>query len=253
VSTADEEEEEGQIKETGLQPAGSREPLFNKQLKKEDRDPAAKRPATPPLLSSFGGLSSGKATPIAPLAPKPEPAKTQIPFTLPSSPPPPNQQPPSVFSKPLEHSVPVKQEPPRPATTSVFGGPPKPPTPPEASKSAPTTPAASPFSLPPFSLTNKSSTVPQDIQPSSGVTSPLTKPPVFAQGGPSVFVTQPTNDQAGPGTSGTKPRAVPIQVPPSSLPIKPAAPPAPQLSIEEGLQKECALVVYMIETELKEV
>lgn len=257
VSGADEEEEDGQTKANKApRPSVSPKPLFVNQVKIEDEESVSKRPGTPPLLTSFGGLPSGKTAQIVPVAPKPEPAKVSVPF-VPSASPPLNQQnQQAVFSKPTEPPATTKQEPKKSAPTSVFGSlPANPLTPSEVPKTAPVTP--SPFSLPPFSLTPRPASAPQSSPVPPNVTSPppAFKPSVFAQGGPNVYGAPPkpqvpsAGNQAGTGFFGAKPPATtPL---PSQTTLQ--APPPPQPSIEEGLQKECTFVVKTIEDELKDL
>ncbi|KXN91659.1 hypothetical protein AN958_12511 [Leucoagaricus sp. SymC.cos] len=254
VSGVDEEGESEAKEEKAPKPSLIPKPLSGKQLKKDDDATAAKRPGTPPLLSSFGSQPV-KVTPIVPIAPKPEPSKAQVAFALPSSPPLP-QQPPSVFSQLAEPAAPVKQESPEPTPTSVFGdihG--KPSTPSEISKTVPATPVV-PFSPPPFSLAPKLASAPPTNQ------APPVQPPVFAAGGPSVSV-KPTGLPGGPASPGMLGAKSPPQGPtfgqmPQSAPALPTKPPITdplprQPSLEEGLQKECALVVGLVEKELKEL
>lgn len=249
VSGEEEEEEEGQVKEEPVsKPLASPKPVLSRlspareePVKQEDDD-STLRPKTPPLLSSFSNLATGKATPTMPVAPKPELAKT--PFSLTPTP---GQQPVSVFSKPPEG--------------------------PEAPKTAPVTPTSSPFSLPPFSLAPKSASAPQSNQATPSPVSLPVKPPVFAQNGPSTFSTLPkpsTGVQSGPITpnlfsTGTTTNAFGVQFDqnlpttpqsaPLAIPMKPTAPRAapPATPAEEGLQKECTVIVKMIENELVEV
>jgi nucleoporin NUP159 len=125
----------------------------------------------------------------------------------------------------------------------------KSPPPSEAPQMASSTSSGSPLSLPPLSLTPRLTSAPQSSLATPSGLPPLAKPPVFAQGGPRIFPISPPKqtgetkeNQTSPGLLG--------QVSQVSLAI-PAAPPSP--SVEEGLQKECAILVSSIENELKEV
>ncbi|KAF9453481.1 hypothetical protein P691DRAFT_719639 [Macrolepiota fuliginosa MF-IS2] len=277
VSGADEEEEEGKITEEPVpkhsaspSPLSRLSPAREEPVKQEE-EATAKRPHTPPLLSAFNEPAVGTSIPTVPVAPKPEPAKTSS-FLAPS--PTPSPQPVSVFVKPSE--PPVKQEVPQPATFSPFTGLPAkssmPSEAPQAPKTAPATPTGSPFSLPPFSLAPRPMSAPQSNQATPGPSAPPFKPPVFAQGGQSPFSIAPKpptevqGNQTGPSPFGAKtlPSPFGLQFGPSpagasqsapTLPAKPVTPsvPQPPVGVEEGLQKECIILVKVLENEFKEL
>ncbi|PPQ95721.1 hypothetical protein CVT26_008364 [Gymnopilus dilepis] len=263
-----EEEEEGEETETKsppAKPAISPRPIFGKLplVPKEEEEevpqgPANKRPKTPPLLSTISSPAPVPSTPVLAPAVPPGPTKpagvTTLPFGL-GMQPAASSSSPNFFGKPSEKDVTpsVKPEFPRsttapPATglTSLFGAAPPPSTfvPPSAT-------------LPPFTLNAKS-------------------PPVF--GGASIFgaaKSPPLPSSPAPGLFGGK-SASPPSLPsgglfgqkasppmsvfgqPSSSPFAPKATaqpaqPAPQPSaeavLEEGMQKECANLVTVLEGE----
>ena len=201
--------------------------------KQEDDASIAKRPGTPASLSL-----SEKPASIVSSAPKPEPAKTQTPVVLASSPPFEHVAP---VSRPAESPIAPEQGLSKPIPVPASGSiPAQAPILSDVPKSAPVKPTGSPFSQLPFPL--------------------VPKPPVFAQAGPSLFNAPPKpaaqtgQNQTGTEFLGVKPLETPNQTCSQVPTTKPTTSVSPPLaSIEEGLQKECIIIVKSTEYELTKV
>jgi len=252
-------------------PVAQPEPMIAKPIEvplKEDEDEEPKepkikptRPKTPPLLSTLS--SPSPPTPTTPilkpaLSPSPTPA-SPAPFSLVGNRKLATPETPS-FITPSPPTTNVFGDPTKP-TTSVFGGlapvAPTPRTPAEAKAvSAPVSffPSAAPTAAPGASIFGASWT-PQPAKPA--VTT--TQLPPFGLGPFSL---------KGKGPEKPTPTEAPLlfgkPVPPPQTPAPPKrdglslrAPsppkPAPEVTMEEGMQKECAHVVFLLTQELASV
>jgi nucleoporin NUP159 len=245
-----------------------------------DGQPSSKRSKTPPLLSSFGSI---KATPIsdepilavatlpATITPVPTPV---VPSASPAISPPLVSSSPSLFEKPR---TPADQdEIVRPASTPAFHG-----------SSSSLTSSASPFSLPASKGFNASAFAPQSAfsgqstpqeafgnpvlpgpsnllgnlfgakvlpETQAPYMKPLSTNMISTQGpmqsGQGLFPAQPSSQTPGPFAPKT-----PVTASPLPTPFTPPKPPVQSdvAKMEEGMQKECALLVNTVHKELEEV
>lgn len=229
VSGTDEEEEVQTQAENATRPSVEPKPILTRSSKQEDDASIAKRPGTPLSEKPASAVSS---------APKPEPAKTQTPVVLASSPPFEHVAP---VSRPAESPIAPEQELSKPIPVPASGSiPAQAPILADVPKPAPVKPTGSPFSQLPFPL--------------------VPKPPVFAQAGPSLFNAPPKpaaqtgQNQTGTEFLGVKPLETLNQTCSQVPTTKPTTSVSPPLaSIEEGLQKECIIIVKSTEYELTKV